>query len=73
MKLTNHRCQCAACGEVFTRTSSFDKHRTGQYAKPGEWAGDRRCMTIGEMLAKGMARNADGVWAGSARLTSEAA
>lgn len=67
MKLTNHRCQCAGCGEYFTRTSSFDKHRTGRHANPGEWLGTRRCLTPEEMEAKGMSHNADGVWSGSPR------
>jgi len=55
MKLTGLRCQCTECGRVFSRTSSFDAHRTGDYGK------DRRCMTEEEMLAKGM-QSTDGVW-----------
>ena len=62
MRLTEHRCQCAKCGHYFSRTSTFDKHRTGSFAQPGEWSGTRRCMTADEMTAKGLSRNADGVW-----------
>lgn len=65
MKLTNTRCQCGGCGEYFTATSSFDKHRTGDYAKPGAKAGTRRCLAPAEMEGKGMVRRTDGVWAGS--------
>lgn len=59
MKLTGNRCQCGTCGAYFSRTSVFDKHRTGDFGT------DRRCMTEAEMLAKGM-RLIDGVWHGKA-------
>lgn len=61
MKLTGHRCQCAACEKVFSRTSVFDKHRTGEYGK------DRRCMTTEEMQAKGFTLTSAGVWVGKGR------
>jgi hypothetical protein len=61
MKLTGHRCQCAACGKFFSRSSVFDKHRTGEYG------GGRRCMTTAEMEAKGMRLTESGVWVGKAR------
>jgi hypothetical protein len=61
MKLTGHRCQCAACEKYFSRVSVFDKHRTGDYGK------DRRCMTTEQMEAKGMRRTESGVWVGKAR------
>lgn len=66
MKLTNHRCQCAECGKYFSRTSSFDKHRTGKYGEGAEKS-KRRCMTDAEMRAKGMATTSTGVWLGSQR------
>ena len=62
MNITGSRCQCTACGEHFNRVSTFDRHRIGNYAKPGEWAGDRRCMTADEMTAKGWRPNATGWW-----------
>lgn len=56
------RCQCAACGELFNRTRVFDRHRVGEYAKAGEWAHHRRCLTVAEMTARGWRRNAAGFW-----------
>ena len=61
IRLTAHRCQCAACGKYFSRSSVFDKHRTGDYG------GGRRCMTTEEMGAKGMRADATGVWRGKAK------
>lgn len=59
MKLGNDRCQCAGCGNYFRSTAAFDKHRTGK-------AGERRCRSTDEMLARGMVRNAGGWWVSSA-------
>ena len=61
-KLTGNRCQCTACGECFNGTQPFDKHRVGSFAKPGEWQGTRRCLTVAEMEAAGFQRNAAGFW-----------
>lgn len=58
MKLTGHRCKCAACGKHFSRASVFDKHRTGPYS-------DRRCLTDIEMAGAGM-QMSEGVWRGQA-------
>lgn len=55
-KLTGDRSQCAACGLLFTSSSSFDKHRTGSYA-----AG-RRCKTTNELRAIGFEPNERGHW-----------
>lgn len=55
MKLTEHRCQCAECLRAFSRTSGFQRHRTGEYGS------GRRCMTEDEMLACGMTQNG-GIW-----------
>jgi hypothetical protein len=60
MTLTGNRCQCAACGRYFSRTSVFDKHRTGDFGK------DRRCMTDDEMQQKGL-RIVGGLWRGKPR------
>lgn len=61
-RLTGNRCQCTACGEYFNGVQPFDKHRAGHYAKPGEWQGNRRCLTVAEMEAHGFIRNAAGFW-----------
>ena len=62
MNVTGARCECTDCGEPFNRVSTFDKHRTGSFAKPGEWAGTRGCMTPGQMAAKGWRKNDAGWW-----------
>lgn len=54
------RCQCPACGESFSSSHEFDRHRTGDYAEPGKWQGSRRCMTVAELHARGWDRNAGG-------------
>ena len=67
IKLGTSRCQCTGCNEYFSSTHAFDKHRTGTFAKPGEWQGTRRCMTTAEMLAKGFQLREPGVWVTGAR------
>ena len=59
-KLTGARCQCTGCGGYFTSERAFDRHRIGEYAKPGQWQGTRRCMAQAEMDAAGFERNAKG-------------
>jgi len=61
-RLTGNRCQCPTCGEYFNGVQPFDKHRTGEYAKPGECQGNRRCLAAPEMEARGFIRNAAGFW-----------
>lgn len=61
-RLTGGRCQCVACGMFFTSRREFDRHRTGDYARPGEWQGNRRCLTLAELLAKGWRTNERGLW-----------
>lgn len=52
---------CAGCHETFTGTSAGDKHRVGDHSV--SFGPDRRrCLTVAEMLAKGMARNKRGHW-----------
>jgi len=53
-KLTGNRCQCPTCGDYFTSTRAFDRHRIGQFGN------DRRCLTADEMDAAGFERNARG-------------
>ena len=55
-KLTGQQSRCAACGLLFTATSSFDKHRTGSYAT------GRRCKTTDELRATGFEPNARDMW-----------
>jgi len=59
MKLTGENCKCAACGERFESTGTFEKHRIGAYtlAQPS-----RPCLSVQEMLDKGMRRNSRGAW-----------
>ena len=56
--LRGQRNQCPSCGELFNRTSVFDKHRIGKHGK------DRRCMTSEEMIGAGMFKGDDGFWRG---------
>lgn len=72
MCLTVSRCQCTACGEYFNSTSTFDRHRLGDYAKPGQLKGNRRCLFVSDLLAKGWGRNAAGFWIERAREASTA-
>ena len=52
-KLTGNRCQCPTCGEYFTSTRAFDRHRIGQFGN------DRRCLTATEMDAAGLGEGSD--------------
>jgi hypothetical protein len=51
------RSTCAACGERFYSTASFDKHRIGSHER-----GQRRCMDEREMKARGLTLRPDGCW-----------
>jgi len=53
-KLTGNSCQCDACGEYFTSTRNFDRHRIGTHGL------DRRCTSAADLLAEGWIRNARG-------------
>lgn len=55
MPLSGDRNQCPTCALYFNSTAAFDKHRTGPFS-------DRRCLTVDEMAAKGMAKNSAGYW-----------
>ena len=66
---------CRGCGETFKSGSGFDLHRVGGFGDPiyattstgnrGKITGytpvTRRCLTVEEMLAKGLTRN-EKVW-----------
>lgn len=54
------RCQCTACGLLFSSVREFDRHRAGGYAKPGEWKGERYCRTFKELNARGWQEDARG-------------
>ncbi len=58
--LRGDRNQCAGCGCLFNSTHAFEKHRAGEHGV------SRRCLSEGEMLAKGMVLGVDGFWRGSA-------
>ncbi|MBB1061860.1 hypothetical protein [Marilutibacter spongiae] len=60
--LAGRACLCRACGEYFSRERAFDRHRTGDYAAPGQWQGNRRCLTEAEMTERGWHRNAARCW-----------
>lgn len=73
MKLQGRRCQCGdggrngGCGEYFTTTSAFDRHRVGNRGAP--WA-DRWCLSEFGMEAIGMfqvERGDERLWFGSRR------
>jgi len=50
--LRGDRCRCGTCGEHFTTTRNFDRHRRGEYPA-------RVCL---EPSAVGLVLNADGFW-----------
>jgi hypothetical protein len=56
------RCKCEACGASFTGLSAFDMHRTGEYALGRKKPSTRRCLSAGEMRAKGMVEGERGAW-----------
>lgn len=64
--LKGQRCECAACGELFNRTSTFDRHRVGEFGV------DRRCLTPDEMLAREWRKNERGFWLTKARVWGDA-
>ena len=57
INLSNDRNQCPSCGLYFNSTAAFDKHRHGRFTPP-----ERRCLTVAEMLQKGMAQNSRNFW-----------
>ncbi len=65
-KLTGNRCQCTDCGDYFNGLDAFDRHRVGSFAKAAQ-ANTRRCLTVAEMEAAGLIRNAAGFWMADSR------
>ena len=55
--------QCTVCGELFAGETIGDAHRIGSYRIPG----DRRCLTVEEMTAKGWRIDDRGVWHDASR------
>lgn len=55
-RLTGQHNQCPGCGELFNSNHSFDMHRFGIHGR------SRRCLTVDEMQALGMSKNAGGWW-----------
>ena len=55
--LRGDHCRCSACGLEFNSTGAFDFHRRGDSA-----AGNRRCLTVAEMLSAKMEQNSGGWW-----------
>jgi len=52
---------CTVCHQTFTGTEAGDMHRTGDHALDAGPA-RRRCLTIAEMLDRGMVLNGAGYW-----------
>lgn len=76
MNLRGDRNQCPTCGLRFNSTAAFEKHRVGDFQRssekrPNPYGTVRRCMTTGEMLARGMAVNAAGFWVTEQRVWPE--
>lgn len=59
--LRGGRCLCPTCGEKFNSAAAFDAHRTGKCDLSAPHYG-RRCLTIVEMVGKGMTMNPKGFW-----------
>lgn len=68
----NVRCACSACGSVFCSVTAFDLHRVGTYAQ-GREKHTRRCLSVDEMLKRGMAHTASGAWSTGRTFSREAA
>lgn len=64
--LNGDRNECPGCNELFNSSFAFDKHRTGKFGQKPE-DGGRRCMTVPEMQACGMAKNKAGFWVSELR------
>ena len=61
------RSKCAACGVVFASVSAFDAHRVGNYERRDPATGrkrraTRRCLSLVELVARGMVQNARSFW-----------
>jgi hypothetical protein len=65
--------KCEACGARFRSISSFDSHRTGEYAGTSRRPYSRRCLSLEDMRAKGMTQAPNGNWFLAQREQGEAA
>lgn len=52
-RLTGRRCQCGACGAIFSGESAFSIHRVGKLVDVQPAYG-RRCLDADEMEAAGL-------------------
>jgi hypothetical protein len=59
MMLRGNRCRCPTCGEHFNSVTGFDAHLVGNWKDRGA---SRRCLTVGEMLSRGMSQMPGGWW-----------
>ena len=59
--LTGARCQCPACGELFSSVATFDRHRVGEFASNGG-TNTRRCLTVAELMAQEWPKTDRGFW-----------
>ena len=64
-RLEGEHNQCPGCGEYFNSNKAFDKHRIGDFGV------DRRCVTVEEMLAKGMSLSKTNWWITEAMVDSD--
>lgn len=64
--------RCSACGVEFGGTTAFDLHRVGrhEYLHSGERPDGRRCLSIDEMLERGLRINKRGTWSCSSYIPS---
>lgn len=53
--LRGNHCRCPRCLSEFNSLSAFDAHRAGPW-------GDRRCLTVNEMIGRGMRLSRSGWW-----------
>ena len=65
LRLTGSRCLCPACGKPFNSTSTFDRHRVGNFS---DWGRNRRCQSSQELCDRGWKRNRAGFWIERSRL-----
>lgn len=57
MELTGDRNQCPTCGEYFSTTKAFERHRVGNFDKK-----TRRCLSVSEIRAYPMRKDSKGFW-----------
>jgi hypothetical protein len=56
---------CSLCKKRFKGARAFDTHRVGEFvtfARVGEAAKHRRCLSVAEMESEGLHRDRHGVW-----------